>query len=139
MLQEVQPDTREVPPVNPKASEENRKTPAPKETKPRGPTAEFVSASSQTEVERFVPVAKSVYNRLLRNLKIKAGKIGEINKFYEKVWQIMTANGGGMSETKLTWELGDEGIARLQVLRELAVVRRGKNGWVLAGCRKGNG
>lgn len=82
--------------------------------------------------EDFVPVEKAVYNRLPRNLKIKAGKFAEINAFYEQVWGVLREYGKPMAESMLMRKVGEGDTSRLEVLRGLAVVRAGKDGWMLA-------
>lgn len=89
-------------------------------------------AASLEQSEQFMPVSKTVYNRLPRNLKIRAGKFAEINQFYESVWTAMKECGGGpMKEKMLVQKVGEKDASRLEVLRGLAVLRSGRDGWIL--------
>lgn len=102
--------------------------------KQRPPSSEAESAIATPEASsEFTPVDKAVYNRLPRNLKIKAGKLPEINAFYEKVWRVLHEAGGTMAEDKVLKGVGESTSARLEVLRGLAVIRHGRDGWSLAG------
>lgn len=111
----------------PKASSTKRgnvPTPSPK-------THDAEDATARNTSPPFHPVQKSVYNRLPRNLKIKAGKLDAINQFYEKVWSLLMKSGGALSEPKLLSSLGETDPTKLKVLQGLAVVRQTKDGWTL--------
>lgn len=101
--------------------------PEPKSSKASKPKV----VEEEDNKDKFVGVEKSVYNRLPRNLKIKAGKFADINAFYEKVWTLMSEHGGEMKEGALKKALGESDASRLDVLRGLTVLRRAKNGWML--------
>lgn len=88
--------------------------------------------ANTVRADRFVPVDKTVYNRLPRNLKIRAGKFAEINQFYERVWGVLKECGGPMKEKLLVQKVGEKDASRLEVLRGLAVIRAGRDGWMLA-------
>lgn len=81
----------------------------------------------------FEPIPKSVYNRLPRNLKIRAGKLPDVNAFYEKVFGILEARDAPLHDKELMAALGESSMQRFDVLRGLAVLRCGKQGWQLAG------
>lgn len=78
------------------------------------------------------PISKAVFNRLPRNLKIKAGKLADINQFYEKVvCSFDSASQDVISDKKLMQMTGETSTERFEVLRGLAVLRKTKVGWTL--------
>lgn len=90
------------------------------------------ASSMGNEVDEvFEPVDRKVYNRLPRNLKIRAGKIGEINTFYEKVWNVLMQAGKAVPEKVLVKKVGEEDATRLDVLRGLTVITSTNQGWML--------
>lgn len=99
-----------------------------------GSTASSAGEKSASDV--FVPVEKNVYNRLPRNLKIRAGKFAEINAFYERVWTVLVESGKPVPEKLLIEKVGEQDGSRLEVLRGLTVVTLTPQGWALAKQRK---
>lgn len=84
----------------------------------------------------FQPIGKATFNRLPRNLKIRAGKLTDINQFYESVYRILSNCANGcLSDAKLMDATGEKNLERFQVLRGLAVLRNGKEGWSLAASK----
>lgn len=102
-----------------------------KKTKPLAKQTAEQAAPAKAESAPFQPVQKSVYNRLPRNLKIKAGKLDEINSFYEKVWNALLTSDGILPESGLLASLGESEPTKLKVLQGLTVVRKTKDGWTL--------
>lgn len=82
----------------------------------------------------FEPVSKAVYNRLPRNLKVRAGKLPQVNEFYEQVFRLLVER-GPMSDKELMTATGETNMQRFEVLRGLAVLRNGKTGWQLSRAR----
>lgn len=80
----------------------------------------------------FEPVPKAVFNRLPRNIKIKAGKLTDVNLLYERVFKVLSEAGKPLSEKDMVKKCGEDDTAKLDVLRGLAVVRYTKQGWQLA-------
>ncbi len=81
----------------------------------------------------FVPIEKSAFNRLPRNLKV--GKLPDINAFYEKVYNVLKDR-GPMEEGELLAAVEETKATKLASLRGLSVLRNGANGWYLAGSKK---
>lgn len=103
--------------------------------KSRSSSVSPTESHNNSNQPKFEPVSKAVYNRLPRNLKIQAGKLPDINAFYEKVFKFLVENPGGVSDEKLMRALDETSLTRFEVLRGLAVLRSTKQGWVLA-CLK---
>lgn len=80
----------------------------------------------------FAPISKTVYNRLPRNLKIKAGKLPQINDFYQKVFSVLSDANDAMTDAEIRKATGENDMTKFEVLRGLAVLRHGREGWLLA-------
>ena len=80
----------------------------------------------------FQPVPKAVFNRLPRNLKIKAGKLNDVNLLYERVFKVLSQASKPLTEKEMVKKCGEDDTAKLDILRGLAVVRYTKQGWQLA-------
>lgn len=97
--------------------------------KNQGIQANSVSPKSKS----IEPISKAAFNRLPRNLKIRAGKLSEINKFYETVFHALVDNQvEGLSDNKLMQVTGENTMEKFEVLRGLAVLRCRKQRWSLA-------
>lgn len=80
-----------------------------------------------------VVIDKAAFNRLPRNLKIKAGKLAEVNAFYEKVCQAFADRGNGpLPDKQLMNATGESSLDKFDVLRGLSVLRKNKQGWILS-------
>eukprot|EP00871_Galdieria_phlegrea_P002877 jgi/Galph1/3590/GphlegSOOS_G2251.1 len=79
----------------------------------------------------FVPIAKSAFQRLPRNLRTKS-TLEELNQLYEKVWKlILSRNCETVPTIQILKIIGEEKKEQLEVLRGLAVVSFTSTGWVL--------
>lgn len=91
---------------------------------------------------QFKPVEKADYNRLPRNLKIKAGKLADVNDVYERVFAALVGAKGPLSDKEMMEKAGVSDIGAIEVLRGLSVVSKGREGWKLferAATGKGKG
>lgn len=117
------------------------KTRAPPSSRPKKnvPPTKSTAAKKKSQkndgddVKGFVPIQKSAFNRLPRNLKV--GKLPEINSFYEKVYNVLKDR-GSMEEDELLAAVDETKVSKLACLRGLSVLRNGPNGWYLAGAKK---
>ncbi|KAI0564567.1 Spindle and kinetochore-associated protein [Gracilaria domingensis] len=127
----------EEPPRNPKQNQKQRPKPKPSQKQKSKPessqasTPTFNSSNSSTS-DAFQPISKASYNRLPRNIKIRAGKLPEINAFYEKVFTFLHAQDNTPVTSKtLMAAMGEKGLEKFEVLRALAVLTATKKGWQL--------
>lgn len=104
-------------------------------SKPNSKPTKSKSPANKSSSTAFEPVTKAVYNRLPRILKVKAGKLPQINEFYEKVYNAMAEKGGVMTNVQLKKATGEQDEQRFEVLRGLTVLRKHQNGWQLT-CMK---
>ncbi|PXF50029.1 hypothetical protein BWQ96_00189 [Gracilariopsis chorda] len=80
----------------------------------------------------FDPISKAAYNRLPRNIKIRAGRLPAINAFYQKVFDFMhSQKNSPQSDKKLMVALEQQSMDKFEVLRALAVFTCTKKGWQL--------
>lgn len=97
------------------------------------PSSSQDGAGSKSNSKPFRPIDKAVFNRLPRNLKVKAGKLPDVNAFYETVWQVFSdKRGGPLTDKQLMNSTGESSLQKFEVLRGLSVLRKGKQGWVLS-------
>lgn len=100
------------------------------------PTLSSKSGSNdKSKTLRFEPIGKPTFNRLPRNLKVKAGKLPQVNEFYEEVFNQLVQHSEGMSSKKLMESMGEESMQRFEILRGLAVLRCADGVWMLS-CQK---
>lgn len=79
----------------------------------------------------FEPIKKAAFNRLARNLKLKAGKLANLNELYEKIFNILTEHGSPLSDAELMEATGETGIERFSALRGLSALRLSDGNWAL--------
>lgn len=101
-------------------------------SKVSNPVASSPQGAPESSKKSFEPISKAAFNRLPRNIKIKAGKLPDVNSFYEKVCSAFSEKGGGpLSDKQLLQATGESKVEKLDVLRGLSVLRKNKQGWVL--------
>lgn len=88
-------------------------------------------ANAQGGSSGFQPVTKAAFTRLPRNLKIGAGKLEQVNEFYERVYNALVDIPAGLPERELLKATGEEDIKKFDVLRGLSVLRCKKEMWIL--------
>eukprot|EP00737_Agarophyton_chilense_P002158 gb/GEZJ01002455.1/.p2 GENE.gb/GEZJ01002455.1/~~gb/GEZJ01002455.1/.p2 ORF type:complete len:302 (-),score=42.69 gb/GEZJ01002455.1/:2944-3765(-) len=117
---------------NPKPKKKQKEKPKPKSSRTLSPESDSNSGASAS----FKPIPKASYNRLPRNIKIRAGKLPEVNAFYEKVFTFFNAqdNVPVVSKTLMA-AMGEKSMEKFEVLRALAVLTASKRGWQLT-CSK---
>lgn len=86
--------------------------------------------SNSATAKGFQPVEKTKYNRLPRIIKVKGGKLEEVNAFYEKVYNVLSQS-SPMTDKKLMTAVGVDNMDKFDVLRGLNLISNRKDGWRL--------
>lgn len=119
-------------PPKPNASGKGNPNP-PRKNVSAGSTPSSSQDGSKSNVKPLEPISKAVFNRLPRNLKIKAGKLSDVNSFYERVWHVFSdKHGGPLTDKQLMNLTGESSLEKFEVLRGLSMLRKSKQGWVLS-------
>jgi hypothetical protein len=83
--------------------------------------------------EGFVPIAKAAFQRLPLLLRRRVASLDVLNQSYAKLFRTLFARERSfLSDDEANALLGPEYRDQLEVLRGLAVLRRSREGWVLA-------
>lgn len=99
------------------------------------PTVKRAPAHPSASIaDGFLPISKATYNRLPRNIKIRAGKLQQVNLFYEKVYSVLQQD-SPLTDKQLMKATGEKAMDKFQTLRGLAVLTSSKNGWQLTSSK----
>jgi hypothetical protein len=84
-------------------------------------------------MDGFVPIAKAAFQRLPLLLRRRVTSLDALNQAYEKLFCALHERGRtALSDAEAVELLGHQASEQLEVLRALAVLRKMREGWILA-------
>lgn len=127
----TKPDSGRVKHSSSPASSKTRRPVSTRNGRPNNAPVKKQAVVGDSSTPKFVPIQKSAFNRLPRNLKSRAGKLEALNELFRKTYDVLVEKKEPLSDVELIAATGEVSTERFDALRGLSVLKNTARGWEL--------